>query len=127
MRLEVIADDELWVWHSVFGMPGCANDINIWEASTQCEKIANGSYPPPVEYEIAGEMRDTPYWLADGIYPRWSCVVHTVTNPSTRKQEMMAKCQEGAQKDAERAFGVPQGKWHIFSRLERYWYTSTMH
>ena len=77
--LEANADDSLWIWHSFFGMPGCANDINVLNASSLCNKIADGSYPPPLQYKTAGETRNVPYWLADGIYPRWPCFVQTVT------------------------------------------------
>eukprot|EP00171_Calliarthron_tuberculosum_P007479 IDg7479t1 len=46
VTLEAIADDRLYIWHMFFGMSGCNNDINVVEASTLCNKIASGEYPP---------------------------------------------------------------------------------
>ena len=126
VTLECIADDQLWIWHLFFGMPGSANDINVLESSTLSKKIANGPYPVLIEYEVAGETRYMPYWLADGIYPNWSCFVQTVSHPVTKKETQMATCQEAARKDVERAFGVLQGKWHIIARHSRFWYKRTM-
>ena len=107
-------------------MPGCANDVNVLDASSLCNKIADGSYPPPLEYTIAGETRNVPYWLADEIYPKWPCFVQTVTRPVSKKDKLKAKCQEVARKNAERAFGVLQAKWHVLSRPIRKWHMNTM-
>ena len=90
------------------------------------QKIAAGSYHPPLEYVIAGETRNKPYWLADGIYPKWPVFVHTITFPSNKKEVCLARNQEGARKDVERAFGVLQSKWHIIARPARFWSKETM-
>lgn len=121
ITLEAIADETLWIWHAFFGMPGCLNDINVLDASPLFNKIASGEYPLPISYEIAGEARDIPYWLADGIYPEWPVFVQTVSEPVTKKEMLMASCQEGARKDVERAFGVLQAKWHVLARPCRFW------
>ena len=89
LTVEVIADDQLWIWHYLFGMPDCANDINVLEASTLSTKIADGTYPPSLEYEINEEKRSIPYWLADGIYPRWPCFVQTVSQRTKRKEKLI--------------------------------------
>ncbi|CAH9093912.1 unnamed protein product [Cuscuta epithymum] len=31
--LEAVADYDLWIWHSYFGIPGSNNDVNVLEAS----------------------------------------------------------------------------------------------
>ena len=126
LTLEIIADDTLWIWHAFFGMPGCANDINVLEASTLSNKIADCTYPPPVRFEVNGESRKVPYWLADGIYPKWPCFLQTFLEPVTRKEKLLASSQEAMRKDAERAFGVLQAKFHIVQRPSLFWYTSTM-
>ena len=46
-------------------MPGCSNYINILDASPLLNNIANGCYPPPVEYNLMENIRNIPYWLAD--------------------------------------------------------------
>ena len=71
VTLECIADDQLSIWHFLFGTPGSANHNNVLESSNLSDKIANGTYPLPVSYKIAGKTRTIPYWLADGIYPKW--------------------------------------------------------
>lgn len=121
ITLEAIADETLWIWHAFFGMPGCLNDINVLDASPLFNRIASGEYPLPIRYQIAGEDRNIPYWLADGIYPEWPMFVQTVSEPTTKKEKLMAGCQEGARKDVERAFGVLQAKWHIIVRPCRLW------
>lgn len=126
LTLEAIADDTLWIWHSFSDMTGCANDINMLDASSLCNKIADGSYPPPLEYTIAGEKGHLPYWLANGICPKWPCFLQTVTHPVRRKDKLMAKYQERARKDAERTFGVLQSKWYVLGRPSRLWHTKTM-
>lgn len=127
ITLEAIADDSLWIWHAFFGMPGSCNDINVLDCSPLLSNIANGSYPPPIEYNICGQRRNVPYWMVDGIYPMWPCFLHTILEPLTAKEKMLSKGQEGARKDVERAFGVLQGKWHIISRPGRFWSKSLMH
>ena len=79
----------------------------------------NGTYPLPVSHNIAGETRTTPYWLADGIYPKWPCFVHTVSHPTTEEKQM-GKYQEGVRKNVERAFCILQTKLHIVARTSRF-------
>ena len=110
----------------VFGTPGSANDITVLESSTLSDKIANGTYPLPVSYKIAGETLTIPYWLADVVYPKSPRFVHTVSHSTTRKEKLMGKCQEGARKDVEREFGVLQAKWHIVARSSRFWLKQSM-
>lgn len=126
MTLECIADDQLWIWHMFLVMPGSANDINVLDSSTLSNKIANGTYPLAIEYEIGGETRSIPCWLADGIYPTWACFVQTVLPPISEKETLMATCQEAARKDVERSSEVLQAIWHIISRPSRSWEKRTM-
>lgn len=126
LTIEAIADDRLWIWHLFFGMPGSANDINVLEASTLGNAIANGSYPLPFKYNIGNEVRHVPYWLADGIYPKWPCFLHSPTEPSNMKEKLLKEKQESRRKDVERAFGVLQGKWNLMSRPSRLWNKDVM-
>ena len=121
VTLEAIADSTLWIWHAFFGMPGSCNDINVVEASPLVANIANGTFPPPTEYEICAQRRHIPYWLSEGIYPKWPVFVHSVSFPKTGKEKCLAKMQESRRKDVERAFGVLQARWHIVARPARFW------
>lgn len=52
------------------------------EASTLTEKIAVGTYTPPLEYFTGHETRNKPYWLADVIYPECPVLGQAITSPS---------------------------------------------
>eukprot|EP00171_Calliarthron_tuberculosum_P021688 IDg21688t1 len=98
VTLEAIADDRLYIWHIFFGMSRCNNDINVVEASTLRNKIANGEYPSAVEYRPGGGgMHDAV------LVGRWNIP-----------------------EDSERAFRVLQGKLYILSRRSRFWYKDDM-
>lgn len=126
MKLEALADSSLWFWHVFFGMPGVAIDINVLHASTLTNKIPDGTYPTAIEYIIANEKGSIPYWLADGIYPNCPMFLQTIIEHATKKEKLLAQCQEGRRKDVEREFGVLQAKWNILGRQSRFWYQEPM-
>ncbi|KAF5756729.1 putative harbinger transposase-derived protein [Helianthus annuus] len=45
MMLEAIASQDLWIWHTFFGMPGPHNDINIIHHSPLFNDLINGVGP----------------------------------------------------------------------------------
>ena len=51
------------------------------------------------------------YYLADGIYPKWSTIVQTIHQPMSRKKYYFVTQQETCRKDVERAFGVLQSRF----------------
>ncbi len=72
LRLEVVADDRLWIWHLMFGLPGAMNDLNIHDISSLFTKVRAGLWPTVVPHiEIAGRIIDWLYWVVDGIYPEY--------------------------------------------------------
>ncbi|XP_070676331.1 uncharacterized protein [Malus domestica] len=68
---------------------------------------------PKVTYWVNRRKYDGPYYLADGIYPRWESFVKTVSRPRSAKEKYFASCQEGCKKDVERCFGILQACWAI--------------
>ncbi|XP_021731332.1 uncharacterized protein LOC110698242 [Chenopodium quinoa] len=50
--LEAVADRDIWIWHSFFGMPGSCNDINVLHRSPVFEDVLEGR-TPPVNFEAA--------------------------------------------------------------------------
>jgi hypothetical protein len=69
MALEVVADYELWIWNTLFGMTGSHNDINMLQPVFM--RLAIG-HALECNYKINDHMCSKGYYLADVIYPRWS-------------------------------------------------------
>ncbi|XP_019157751.1 PREDICTED: uncharacterized protein LOC109154407 [Ipomoea nil] len=124
--LEVVADYDLWIWHAHFGLPGLNNDINVLEASHLFTNLANG-IAPPAHYVIQGEQYHTGYYLAYGIYPKWSTLVQTIHEPRGLKKKLFATMQEACRKDVERAFGVLQSRFAIVKGPARFWDKRVLH
>jgi hypothetical protein len=66
------------------------------------------------------------YYLVDGIYPEWAAFVKTIPLPQNEKDRVFARCQEGARKDVERAFGVLQARFAILRGPARMWKRKTL-
>ena len=62
---------------------------------------------------VNGHTYKLAYYLTDGIYPKWSTFIQSITLPQTPQQELFAKVQEATRKDVERAFGVLQSRFAI--------------
>ena len=86
--LEAVADYDLWIWHAYFGMPGSNNDINVLKPSNLFSKLAQGT-APPVNYIIQGNEYNMGYYLADDIYPKWSTIVQTISDPQGPKKKIV--------------------------------------
>jgi hypothetical protein len=66
MILEAVASQDLWIWHSFFGLLGFLNDINVLQRSPLFQRLT--SRTSPVEYFVNGNKYTMGYYLADGIY-----------------------------------------------------------
>ncbi|XP_070668209.1 uncharacterized protein [Malus domestica] len=91
---------------------GAQNDINILTQSPVFDEFLQGK-APRVTYTVNGHTYEQPYYLADGIYPRWITFVKTVPHLQSEKEKHFAKYQEGCRKDVERCFGILQARWAI--------------
>ncbi|GAA0154091.1 hypothetical protein LIER_12172 [Lithospermum erythrorhizon] len=91
--------------------------------------IGSINYRSPIFYDIeSGEARfvdftmnvrvyNLAYYLANGIYPKWSVFVQSLQLPQGNKAQLFAKQHESCRKDVERAFGVLQARFSIIRQL----------
>ncbi|XP_074589601.1 uncharacterized protein LOC141845444 [Curcuma longa] len=82
---------------------------------------------PPARYVIQGKEYNMGYYLADGIYPKWSTLVQTIHDPRGTKNKLFAIKQEACRKDVERAFGVLQSRFAIVAGPSRFWQKNILH
>ena len=118
--LEAVADQETWIWHAFFGMPGSLNDINVVNRSPLMNKIANDELSP-VQFVANGRTYNYGYYLADGIYPKWQTFVKPLKKPEGKKNLDFHNAQAAARKDVERAFGILQAQFAIVRGPARFW------
>ncbi|XP_070675825.1 uncharacterized protein [Malus domestica] len=97
---------------------GAHNDLNVLAQSPVFDELLQGK-SSRCTYWVDGTQYEGSYYLAYGIYPRWSTFVKTVPHPHTEKEKHFAKCQEGCRKDVERCFGILQACWVIVRAAAR--------
>lgn len=122
---EAWVDRRLYIWSWFCGMPGTNNDFNVMNASPLFQDILNNSFPFSISdgYKVMqsfGAERKLPYFLVDGIYPRWPIFAGPVTDP-TVDQRCYKSAQESIRKDAERAFAVLTSRFQILKTSIQYW------
>jgi hypothetical protein len=106
------------MWHAFFGTVGVYNDINVLNRSSLfIDAIKEEAQR--VNYNVNGTQYDMGYYLAGGIYPEWAAFVKTISKPQTEKHKLYARCQEGARKDVECAFGMLQSRFDIVNHPAR--------
>eukprot|EP00918_Siedleckia_nematoides_P042379 GHVU01092383.1.p1 GENE.GHVU01092383.1~~GHVU01092383.1.p1 ORF type:complete len:448 (-),score=38.68 GHVU01092383.1:79-1422(-) len=111
--LEAVADRNLYIWHSFFGVAGANNDVNVLDKSPLLFLATNDDSIFNIEYTVNGNRYDTGYLLSDGIYPQLSILIKAYRQPTTPQETHFNRRVGSVRKDVERAFGVMQGQWHI--------------
>jgi hypothetical protein len=97
---------------------GTHNDINVLERSFIFSELTQG-HAHQVNYSINGHDYTMGYYLADGIYPKWSTFVKTISAPQEAKNKHFAVVQESTRKDVEPAFGVLQARFAMVRQPAR--------
>jgi len=96
------------------GSPGALNDIVVWELSSLFKSFQDGSFSElDFQYFINGECFEQFYVLVDGIYPKLTRFLKTISVPLTKMDRNFSGWQEASRKDVDRGFGVLQKKFHF--------------
>jgi hypothetical protein len=85
--LEAVASNDMWIWHHFFGLPGSVNDINVLDRSPLFNDMLHCT-APQIRYTINGQVYNSGYYLADGIYPPYATFVKTIPNPQSEKEKV---------------------------------------
>jgi Plant transposon protein len=90
VRMEIICDDKLRIWHLFFGVPGSRNDINIMNMSPLFQLIRAGKWPPgKPQRQVSWLFVDWFYFLGDSIYPRFRIFATIFGNPRTPRDRLL--------------------------------------
>ncbi|CAL8161278.1 unnamed protein product [Prunus armeniaca] len=116
--LEVVTGFDSWVWHALFGVAGSQNNLNLLGQSPVFNDVLRGE-TPNITYEINNIVYQNGYYLANGIYPRWTIFVKSIPHPRSDKQKLFAAYQEGYRKYVEMCFGIFQVRWAIIRGAAR--------
>ncbi|KAL4584173.1 hypothetical protein LXL04_008765 [Taraxacum kok-saghyz] len=112
MVLEEVASQDLWFWHTYFGLAGSNNDLNILQVSSVFDHILKGS-APDTSFEVNGTQFQHGYYLFNGIYHDWAVFVKKIQYSDDAVRERYKGAQERARKDMERAFEPSKNKYVI--------------
>ncbi|XP_026453707.1 uncharacterized protein LOC113355136 [Papaver somniferum] len=110
--LQAVASYDRWIWHSYFGLGGQNNDCNVLRATGLFDRELNG-VEPTCHYQINGRNYNTGYYVRDGAYPMYGCLVQAHKPASNNAKSLFNQYQEAKRKDIERAFGGLKGKFGI--------------
>jgi len=114
IAVEAMCDEVLWIRHVFVGAPGSLNDVNLMHQSPLYLYVTAGRWPTRNQsYTLNGTRRTLPYYLVDGIYPRYAFLMSPLPMPSSEEQKVFNRLQEANRKDLERLFGVLTQRFHI--------------
>ncbi|XP_048491393.1 uncharacterized protein LOC125492722 [Beta vulgaris subsp. vulgaris] len=114
--LEAVADRDLCIWHSFFGMSGSCNDLNVLHRSPVFQDVLEGR-APAVNFVVNDHQYNKGYYLT----------VKSIMSPQSHKDKLFARHQEAARKDVERAFGVLQARFAIIRMPSLAWDVDMLH
>ncbi|XP_056685496.1 uncharacterized protein [Spinacia oleracea] len=86
--LEVVASQDLWIWHAFFGTPGSCNDINVLQRLPVFSDICEGR-APDVSFNVNRNTYNMGYYLTDGIYPKWATFIPAIKHPQTELEVIL--------------------------------------
>lgn len=112
--LETVCDEDMWIWHIYAGAPGSNNDLNVLAHSPLMRKVTQGVWPPRgLSFFVGGTLFRMPYYLVDGIYPRYALLVSPHALPANDQERTFNRLQEALRKDVERLYAVLTARFHV--------------
>ncbi|GJT64973.1 ALP1-like protein [Tanacetum coccineum] len=111
--LEVVASQDLWIWHAFFEVAGANNDIYVLDNSPLFDDRLDDK-APVAPYVVNGVGFEKGYYLVDGIYPQWATFVKSFMVANDAKHAYFKKNQESARKDVEHVDEVKKISTLIF-------------
>lgn len=125
--LETVCDEDMWIWHIFAGSPGSNNDLNVLAQSPLMVRVSRRQWPPHgLDFTMNGSSFHCPYYLVDGIYPRYSLLVSPHPNPTTPQEGTFNRLQEAIRKDVECLYPVLTARFQIALRPARSTHVSTL-
>jgi hypothetical protein len=82
-----VALQDLHIWHYLFGMPGAHNKLNVLDSSPLFNNLLHGD-TPTCEFVVNGKTYHQGYYLSNGIYPDWSTLMKTISQPQGLQQKV---------------------------------------
>nr|GEY49774.1 putative F-box domain-containing protein [Tanacetum cinerariifolium] len=109
--LEVVASQDLWIWHAFFGVAGSNKDINVLYQSPLFNDLKTGR-APEISFVANDVTYPSGYYLVHGIYPKLAPLVKTIPEPADddHKRILYKQKHESVRKDVKRAFGALKKK-----------------
>lgn len=102
------------------GSPGSSNDLNVLAHSPLMTKVTQGRWPPSgLSFSVHVLRFRMPYYLVDGIYPRYAFLMSPRAEPSIDQDRAFHRLQEAFRKDVERLYAVLTRRFNITLYLAR--------
>lgn len=101
--IETVCNRDMWVWNIFAGSPGSNNDLNVLAQSPLMVKANHGEWPPRgLQFTVNDSSFHCPYYLVDGIGPRFWLLVSPHPKPSAPRERTLNRLQDALRKDVER-------------------------
>ena len=102
---EAVAFQDLWIWHTFFGVAGLNNDLNVLWQSSIFNDIWTGE-APDMSFEVNDHSYFHGYYICDEIYLDYATFVKAYTHSCDEKTKLFTQRKESTRKDIEMEFGV---------------------
>ncbi|CAL2252951.1 unnamed protein product [Prunus armeniaca] len=103
---EAVAGFDTWVWHAFFRVAGSQNNLNVLGQSPVFNDVLKVE-APNITYQINNTIYQTGYYLADGIYPRWTTFVKSILNPPILEAKIICFISRRIQERCRKVFWHP--------------------